>query len=290
MSNSLRSFGGAVAIITGGASGIGKALGEALAVRGCVVVLADIDGADAEHVAHQICANGGRALARQLDVVDAGAVQALVDETLREQGRLDYLFNNAGIGVAGEVADYTIDSWNRIIAVNIGGVVNGVQAAYPAMIRQGFGHIINTASMAGLTTNAGLTSYATTKFAVVGLSKALRVEAQVRGVRVSVLCPGVIRTPIVSGGKHGIFLMLLPESQQRALAEQLFGLFRPMDVNKFANKVLARILLNQAIIIVPGWYRVWWWLDRLSPALGFFLARKGFAHYRKLVNGAARVS
>jgi NAD(P)-dependent dehydrogenase (short-subunit alcohol dehydrogenase family) len=280
----LRSFDGSVAIITGGASGIGRALGEVLAKRRCHVVLADLDGADAEAVAARLRAQGGSASARQIDVSDAAAMFALVQDTMQSHGRLDYFFNNAGIGVAGEVADYTIESWERIIAVNLGGVVNGVQAAYAAMLQQGFGHIINTASVAGLLTLPGMTSYATTKHAVVGLSKALRIEAAARGIRVSVLCPGVIRTPIISGGKHGIFLLPIPEAQQRALGEQLFGLLRPMEVTPFAEKVLTQVARNQAIIIVPIWYRLWWWIDRWCPTFGAFLAKKMFERYRSFVS------
>ncbi len=290
MTNALRTFNDGVAIITGAASGIGKALAELLAARGCQVVLADIDGDDVEIVAKQIRDRGGRGSARTIDVTDPTAVHGLVSETFTNFGRLDYLFNNAGIGVSGEVADYTIDSWRRIIDVNILGVVHGIHAAYPVMSAQGFGHIINTASMAGLTTCPGLTSYAATKHAVVGLSRAMRVEAAARGVRVSVLCPGVIDTPIIEGGKHGIFLLPMPEAQQRALARRLFKQFRPMEVTKFARKVLDQVARNRAIIVVPRWYRLLWWVERLSPTVGFWLARKAFEHQQQLVKAAGSSS
>lgn len=286
MTDGLRTFDGGVAIVTGAASGIGRAISEALAQRGCQVVLADIDFGDAEAAAAQIREQGGRASATHLDVCDFAAVSKLVTETIEKLGRLDYIFNNAGIVVAGEVANYTIDAWQRIIAVNLGGVVNGVQAAYPAMIRQGFGHLVNTASMAGLVISRGV-GYTATKYAVVGLSRALRVEAQVRGVRVSVICPGAIRTPILRGGKHGILLMPFPEDKQREIAARSAELSRPMDVSIFARKVLDQVARNRAIIVVPGWNKMFWWIERASPTLAVFLMRMAFASHRRSFRGPA---
>jgi len=284
MTDALRTFDGGVAIVTGAASGIGRAISEALAQRGCQVVLADIDREDAEAAAAQIREKGGRAFARHLDVCDFAAVSGLVTETMEKLGRLDYIFNNAGIVVAGEVANYTIDAWNRVIAVNLGGVVNGVQAAYPAMVRQGFGHIVNTASIAGLVISRGV-GYTATKYAVVGLSRALRVEADVHGVRVSVLCPGAIRTPILRGGKHGIFLMPFPEDKQREMVARSAELSRPMDVSVFARKVLDQVARNRAIIVVPGWNKIFWWIERVSPSLAVFLMRMAFKPRRQSPRG-----
>ena len=276
MSDGLRSFDGGVAIVTGGGSGIGAALAEELALRGTDVVLADIDVADAETVAERIRSRGGRASATQLDVTSAPAFDAVVAATMQRRGRLDYVFNNAGIGVGGPAADYTLDAWERILAVNLRGVVHGVQAAYPVMIRQGFGHIVNTASMAGLTTSPGMIGYTTTKHAVVALSQALRSEAAAHGIRVSALCPGVIRTPLLQGGKHGIFLGPESVERQRQRFADFFERFRPMPAPVFARKTLDRVARDRGIIIVPGWWRMLWWLERASPALTSFLARKGF--------------
>jgi NAD(P)-dependent dehydrogenase (short-subunit alcohol dehydrogenase family) len=282
----LRAFDGAVAIVTGAASGIGQALSEELAQRGSQVVLADLDLADAEAVAGQIRQRGGHASARHLDVSRYGDFQALVQETAARLGRIDYVFNNAGIGVGGELADYTMEAWDRILGVNLRGVIHGCQAVYPLMLRQGFGHIVNTASMAGLATSVGMISYATTKHAVVALSRALRAEAHGRGVRVSVLCPGVIRTPLLRGGRHGIFLGALPEEVARARFAEFFERLRPMPAAVFAAKALDQVKRNTEIIIIPAWWRLVWWMERVSPGLASFLARRGFERTRAMLGGA----
>jgi len=274
----LRTYGGAVAIITGGASGIGRALGEALARRGAHVVLADRQIELAETVAEGIRAKGGRATAAELDVSDFPAIDRLVRETVESLGRLDYMFNNAGIGISGEVRYYDIKDWERVFDVNIRGVINGVQAAYPVMLRQGYGHIVNTASMAGLFPFPVVISYVTSKYAVVGLSTALRIEAAASGVRVSVLCPGTIRTPILEGGKYGKALQLLPPEVWRRHWERQW----PMPADKFAVKALNAIARNRAIIIIPGRWKLFWWLNRLSPSLALYFGKKVFGMWRKI--------
>jgi NAD(P)-dependent dehydrogenase (short-subunit alcohol dehydrogenase family) len=267
---SLRVYQDAVAIITGGASGIGKALGEALAQRGATAILADRQSAVADEVAAGIRSKGGKAVGAELDVRDFEATQRLVEATIAAHGRLDFMFNNAGIGIGGEARDYQIDDWVQVLDVNLRGVVNGVQAAYPVMVRQGFGHIVNTASMAGLMPSAGMLSYATSKHAVVGLSTSLRIEAAPEGVRVSVLCPGVIRTPILEGGKYGKTLNRVSPVAMRRYWERL----SPLPPEQLAERALRAIQKNRPIIIVPSWWKAFWWLNRLSPAAGLWFSRK----------------
>jgi NAD(P)-dependent dehydrogenase (short-subunit alcohol dehydrogenase family) len=274
----IRIFDGATAVVTGGASGIGRALGEELAKRGCEVVLADLQIELAEEVASRIRVSGGRAKAMKIDVTDFPAVEKLFQETVKRTGRLDYVFNNAGIVIGGLVNRYGIEDWNQILDINLRGVINGVQATYRIMMAQGFGHIVNTASMAGLLPGPGNIAYTTTKHAVVGLSKSLRVEAAQMGVRVSVLCPGFIRTPILEGGgKYGKMLFEIPLEKQRCIWEK----FKPMSPDLFAKKVVNSVARNKAIIIVPSWWRLFWWIDRLSPSLGMSLARKSFQKFGK---------
>jgi NAD(P)-dependent dehydrogenase (short-subunit alcohol dehydrogenase family) len=281
---SLRTYKGAVAIVTGGASGIGRALSEALARRGAEVILADRQVELAEEVAAKIRSSGGKASAAALDVVDFEAVDRLVQETMSRCGRLDYFFNNAGIGIGGEVREYQIEDWRQVFEVDIQGVANGVQAAYPVMLRQGFGHIVNTASMAGLMPAPWTVAYAAAKHAVVGLTTSLRIEAEPFGVRVSAFCPGVIRTPILEGGKYGRMLpSLLP-----AIQEQRWDRFRPMDPARFADQALREVARNKAIIVIPSWWKLIWWLNRLSPTLGLAFGRQLFLYTKRQVEAARR--
>jgi NAD(P)-dependent dehydrogenase (short-subunit alcohol dehydrogenase family) len=276
-STSLRTYQGAVGVITGGASGIGRALGEALARQGADVVLADRQIELARTVAGEIRDRGGRASAAEVDVTDYQALEHVVRQTAETHGRLDYMFNNAGIGISGEACYYDIKDWEQVIDVNIRGVINGIQSAYPIMLRQGFGHIINTASMAGLVPSPVVVSYCASKYAVVGVSLSLRIEAAEKGVRVSVLCPGVIRTPLLEGGKYGKSLQGLPPEAWKKLWERQ----RPMNVDQFATKVLRAVARNRAIIIFPRYWRIFWWINRLSPSLALYIGKRGFGVWRQ---------
>lgn len=263
-------FEGRVAIVTGGASGIGAALGRELARNGAEVVLADRQRALAEEVAAEIHGAGGRAVARELDVRELEANVALVDETIARSGRVDYFFANAGIGVGGEMAHYIASDWDDVFDVNLRGVAYGIQAVYPHMIKQRSGHIVPTASMAGLVAAAGEGSYTAAKHAVVGLAKSLRVEAAAHGVRVSVLCPGAIRTPILTGGKFGR-LNFSGLNEERVL--EIWQRLRPMDVDTFARKSLRAVARNEPIIVVPRWWKAFWYLERVSPSASIALWR-----------------
>jgi NAD(P)-dependent dehydrogenase (short-subunit alcohol dehydrogenase family) len=270
----LRTFQGAVAIVTGAASGIGKALAAGLARRGAQVVLADLQQEPAEAAAEEICRLGGQASARRLDVRDFAAVNDLVRDTAEAAGRLDYLFNNAGITIGGEVRHYQIEDWYQVLDVNLRGVVNGVQAAYGIMVRQGFGHIVNTASVQALMPSPWTVGYAASKQGILGLTLSLRVEAATAGVRVSALCPGTVRTSILEGGgQFGKLLVPVAPERLRAFWEHL----SPMEPDRFAERALAAVARNRAIIIEPRWWRISWWLNRLSPGLGEHLAAKHLA-------------
>jgi len=275
--NMIRVFSGGVAIITGGASGIGRGFGEALAARGCEVVLADLQIDLAEQVAAGINSSGGRATAVEVDVVKHEQVVSVVKQTVDRCGRLDYMFNNAGIVIFGEASEFEIPDWERSIDVNLRGVIHGVDAAYRVMLKQGFGHIINTGSIAGLMPWPMEIGYSTTKHAVVGLTTALRAEAADAGVRVSALCPGLVRTPILDGGKYGKWIRPYPKEKVAALMEST----RPFPLDKFVELALKQIARNKAIIVIPFMYRILWRMYRLSPLLGIAMARMLFQGMRK---------
>jgi NAD(P)-dependent dehydrogenase (short-subunit alcohol dehydrogenase family) len=252
-----------VAIITGGASGIGAAIGRELGRRGAHVVLADRQRDLAEDVARKIRGEGGSADSYALDVRDAGAVRELVDTVVAREGGLRWFFNNAGIAVGGEMSELSEDDWNDVLDVNLKGVANGILAAYPVMIRQKSGHIVNTASVAGLVAAPFQGSYTASKHAVVGPSKSLRVEAKRHGVRVSVICPGAIKTPILTGGAYG--RIRIDVTKEKVL--ELWARTMPMDVDVFAKKALDRVEKNDAIIVFPRWWKALWYADRVSPAI-----------------------
>jgi NAD(P)-dependent dehydrogenase (short-subunit alcohol dehydrogenase family) len=258
---------GRIAVVTGGASGIGRALGEELAARGCTVVLADRQVQLARDIARTLEKRGSTAWAADLDVRDRAAFQALARDVRARFGRIDLLFNNAGIAVGGGMEIYAPEDWDDVFDVNLRGVANGVQAVYPIMIEQRSGQIVNTASIAGLIASPSQGSYTASKHAVVGLTKALRVEAERFGVRASVLCPGVVRTPILTGGRFGRAKLTLTEDEMLRLWER----FRPMAPELFARRAVDAILRNQAVIVLPRWWNALWYLERLSPWLSLRL-------------------
>ena len=276
-----------IAIVTGGASGIGRALGAALVRRGDVVVLADVDGDAAAEVAERLRAAGpGTATAVAVDVREADAVAALVDGTAERHGRLDLLFNNAGLGIGGPAEELTLAHWARTLDVNLRGVVHGVQAAYPLMLRQGHGHIVNTASLAGLLPMPGSAPYATTKWAVVGLSLSLRAEGAARGVRVSVVCPGGVDTPILDKGIPADLPRVpgIEAIDAREVVTRFSG-GRLYSADALAADVLRGIDRNRPVIVAPRQARVMWRLMRLSPSLTMRMQAAMTA--RSLVDGRA---
>jgi NAD(P)-dependent dehydrogenase (short-subunit alcohol dehydrogenase family) len=246
-----------VAIVTGGGSGIGEAVSLELARRGARVVVADINGDAARRVAAAIAEGGGQATASGIDVTQEQDVRGLVEETAAAYGRLDYQFNNAGIAIGGDARDLTPDQWRRVLDVDLGGVLHGTLAAYPVMVRQGFGHIVNTSSGAGLVPTALNAPYCTAKYAVVGLSLSLRLEGADLGVKVSVVCPGYVRTPI--------FDSVVAAGLPRELIGRPPGRIKMMEAADAARVILAGVARNQAVIAFPRYVRFAWRTACLFP-------------------------
>jgi NAD(P)-dependent dehydrogenase (short-subunit alcohol dehydrogenase family) len=269
-------FRGKIAVVTGAGSGIGRAVAERLGGLGATVCAADINEPGARETAAGIAAAGGNAYAAKLDVTKAPAVKKLIEATAKRHGRLDYMFNNAGIGVLGETRDMTDELWRRVIEVNLVGVLSGTLSAYQVMVRQGFGHIINTASLAGLVPVPFVAPYVTTKHAVVGLSKSLRGEGAALGVKVSVVCPGFVKTPILEN-------YTAVNIDREALAGEVPKLLT--DVKKAARVILSGVKKNKAIILVGPDAHIFWRLYKAWPGLVDYIGRRRMAAVRKIKEG-----
>jgi NAD(P)-dependent dehydrogenase (short-subunit alcohol dehydrogenase family) len=251
----------AVAFITGAGSGIGRALAHELARRGARVTIADLDGEAAARVAAE-AGRGARAVV--VDVRDAEQVRAAIEDAAAG-GRLDLLVNNAGIGVSGEVHEIPLAHWERILDVNVRGVIHGVAAGYPIMVRQRRGHILNVASLAGLGPAPLFTPYAMTKHAVVGLSTSLRIEAAAHGVQVHVLCPSAIETPLLDATPPADLPGVPWRPDTRRLLEAFAG--PPYGVDALARETIDAVERGEGVIVRPSRARRLWRLGRWFPAL-----------------------
>ena len=265
-----------IVIVTGAASGIGRALCEELSRRGAKLVMADRNQSLLEEAASAIKNSRGSAKAVPLDVTDFQAVKKMVDDAVAEHGRLDYIFNNAGMIVFAEARFFEYSDWTNVINTNLFGVVNGVAAAYPVMVKQGFGHIINTASAAGVWPMPGCVSYTASKYGIVGLSHALRIEAEALGVKVSVVCPGFIETPIYEISKMTRI--------DRAKFKSAFPKAIRSSAEKCSLEILRGVEKNKATIITTGFARTFAFLHRMSPGLVRKLLTTSMIRLRQMKN------
>jgi NAD(P)-dependent dehydrogenase (short-subunit alcohol dehydrogenase family) len=193
---------GKIAVVTGGASGIGRASALAMARRGAKIVLADINDVRLDETRQQIIALGRQAVAVHCDVSRDDDVERLAAVAMSEMGRVDLLFNNAGVVCRGALEELSIADWEWQFGINVFGVVRGIRAFLPHMLQRGDGYIINTASVAGLFALTGEGApYIASKFAVVGLSEALALYLRPKGIRVSVLCPSSVDTNLGETGR-----------------------------------------------------------------------------------------
>lgn len=248
-----------VAIVTGGASGIGKSICEYLARHGAKVVIADRNVDEARAAGLDITSRGGCCMVVVTDVSSREEVKSLIEGTMEEYGRIDYMFNNAGVSVNGEFKDISLEHWKRIMDVNLWGVVHGCHYVYPVMVKQGFGHIINTASLAGLIPGGLTTTYSASKHAVVGFSLSLRSEAKLYGIKVSVLCPGYLRTPI-----HDTTLNVseFMNSERNKKTNEAMKFPTP---DECIGQIMRGIKRNKGILFSPNRQKIYWYMHRAFP-------------------------
>lgn len=246
-------LGHAVVAVTGGAGGIGTALAEGFTDAGAVVVTMDLPGRGADI---------------DVDVVDLDAQRSALAEIESRHGHLDVVVANAGIGVAGLVEDVTQDDWDRAIAVNLHGVVNTVQAAYPMLTQQGRGALVLMASLAGLSGTPLMAPYSMTKHAIVGLGSSLRIEAARYGVGVTVACPGPVETPLLD-----------EQARTRGMSVRRYltrSAGPPLPAARLAAAVVNGVARNRALVI-PGRAALLARVARHAPALVARVSARGVA-------------
>jgi len=240
-------LGGGVAVVTGGASGIGRAMAERFARERAKVVVADIDQRALAAVVDSIKARGGEALGVPTDVTDLSSVQALAAAAFEAFGKVSVLCNNAGVALWGGLESATHRDWQWVLGVNLWGVIHGVEAFVPRMIASKEpGHIVNTASMAGLVATRGLGVYNTSKYAVVGLSETLAKDLRPYQIGVSVLCPMGVATQIRESARNRP-AELTNEAPSAVEPVELMG--RTLAPAAVAEMVLSAIRANRLYVI-----------------------------------------
>jgi NAD(P)-dependent dehydrogenase (short-subunit alcohol dehydrogenase family) len=234
---------GHVAVVTGGANGIGLAIGTQLARRGLAVVLADVEEPALLAAEHQLRAEGAATLTVLTDVSDETSMLALADRTLDRFGRVDLVCNNAGVTAQPRPMWETDElDWRWVLGVNLWGVIHGIRAFVPHLVAQGSGHVANTASMAGLSIVPMVAPYTASKHAVVAISESLRAELDVHApaVGVTVLCPSVVRTRLNDSARNRP-AELTPDGGARAKEELSSGRYRTIAASEVAAKLIAGI-------------------------------------------------
>ncbi len=201
----MKDLAGKVAVVTGAASGIGRAMAERFAAEGMKVVLSDVEEAALRHTAQEMTARGATVLAVRTDVAHAEEVAALAERTRAAFGAVHVLCNNAGVGIGGMMWEHSLADWEWVLGVNLWGVIHGCRTFVPIMLEQGGeAHIVNTASMAGLVSTPLMSIYNVTKQGVVALSETLQHDLSLKGsaIKVSVLCPGFVATAIADADRN----------------------------------------------------------------------------------------
>ncbi len=278
----VRNLAGKWALVTGAASGIGKATALALARRGANVVLCDVDQNGLKITQDLAASLGRKTVARRVDVSRRDEMASFADEVHQDLEAIDILVNNAGVALGASFEETLLEDWDWIIGINLLGVIHGLHYFVPNMVaRARAGHVVNIASMAGLLAVRALSAYSTTKFAVVGLSEALRAELESHGIGVTAVCPGFVNTPLVESAR-------MRGKAAEALARQEIVDFierRQHTPERVAETILRAIQRNRAI--APVFPEAWlgYYMKRFTPRLLAWALRKGSERAER---GAAR--
>ena len=260
----VRDCSGRRALVTGAASGIGRATALAFAARGADLVLCDVDESGLEETAESARGLGRSVLTARVDVSDAGQMAAFAERVLREAGPPHVLMNNAGVGLGASFLDTTLEDWEWIVGINLRGVVLGCHHFVPEMVRRGGpAHVINVSSAAGYTPSEMLCAYVTTKYAVLGFSESLRMELRRRGIGVTAICPGIIDTPITRSSP------LRGAADKPEMREQMVEAYRKRGYGpeRVAKNILKAVQRDRAVAPITPEAWAMYYAKRLFPGL-----------------------
>ncbi len=263
-----------VVVITGAGSGIGKCLAEQLASYGAQVVISDINPEGLEKTVQGIAGKGWDVTGEPLDVADYKAFEAHIEGIIESKGRIDYIFNNAGIAIAGEFRDTTIDDWHKVIDINLNGVFYGSILAYKQMVKQGSGHIVNLSSIEGMAPFPNTGSYVATKFGVLGFTQTMWVEGKSLGVKTSAVCPGFIKTNIFEAAK------MVNVDRKKLLDQYKVIQWLGVTPEKCADVILKGVAKDKPIIPVTTLAHFLWRMVRLFPIGVLKWVQKDFEKWR----------
>lgn len=274
-------FRGKTAVVTGGGSGIGRALALALADRGCAaVVITDIVPERVDSVAEEVGRRGVKTAGYVVDHSDLAAVRAFADAFYSEWRQVDILCSNAGVGLGARFTETAVEDWEWLLGINLWGCIYMMHVFVPRMVERGQGSILLTVSDAGLVSIPGMAAYQTSKYGVMGLGETLRMELYEHNVKVSMLCPGIINTSIIDDGR----VYLVNSKGRSAKAEmQKFYREKGVDPSIVAEAGLRALEKDRGIVLAPWAHSgPQYALKRLSPALYHavfrFLWRRGILH------------
>jgi NAD(P)-dependent dehydrogenase (short-subunit alcohol dehydrogenase family) len=261
---------GKTVLVTGAGSGIGRSTALAFARRGADLVICDVQEPALASVAAELRALGRRVVAEVVDVADAARMREFADQVHARTEAVDVLVNNAGVGLGGGFLDTTLEDWDWIIAINLKGVVHGCHFFVPRMVARRRGHVLNVASAAGYVASESLAAYGATKFAVVGLSEALRDELGPHGIGVTAVCPGIIDTPITGSAR------LRGKAARPGARERMSELYRRRNygADLVAEKILKAVARNAPVAPISSEAWALYLLKRLSPGLTAWLNRR----------------